>query len=179
MYAIISRLDETHDRLVRDLWRQLETDCGLTAIQKVPIPHFTWAGAAEYDQPRLEDALRAIARAAQPFTVRCGGVGVFPGEKPVIYAALVKDADLLHFHERVWQVTGPLADAPYLYYSPELWMPHITLAYGDVTPENAPCAIARLFFEPLRWEFPVDNLCIVQPSDKDVYDNCQDFYFGK
>lgn len=178
MQAIVSLLDTLHNTRVEALWNDLASRCGLVGIQMTPLPHFSWQGARAYDVQRLNPILSELTRSTQPFIARTAGLGVFTGPQPVIYVSLIKDETLLRFHSRVWQAVHDTASDLIPYYAPEAWMPHITLAYGDVTPKNAPCVFERLLLEPFQWEFPVDNLSIVQPSEKEIFDDCQVYRFG-
>ena len=53
------------------------------------------------------------------------------------------------------------------YYSPKLWVPHITLALNDLNQDNLACAINKIAFEPIELFVRVDNLAIVQHEDDD------------
>jgi 2'-5' RNA ligase len=56
---------------------------------------------------------------------------------------------------------------PALYYSPGQWIPHITLAYNDVTPANLDCVMQSLAFQTFNWEIQINNLILVaQREDK-------------
>jgi 2'-5' RNA ligase len=44
------------------------------------------------------------------------------------------------------------------YYHPEQWVPHITLAQGDVTPESLAAAVKRLAQRRFVWRIRVDTI---------------------
>jgi 2'-5' RNA ligase len=77
----------------------------------------------------------------------------------------VKDENLLRFHARLWKETHPVADGASEYYSPRLWIPHITLAYGDIDEGKLTCALQTLAFKPLDLSILVDNLALVYQTD--------------
>jgi len=52
------------------------------------------------------------------------------------------------------------------YYTPDAWMPHITLPHGDVTPTRLRCAIDKLACQDFDWEIRVDNLALVYQEDE-------------
>lgn len=161
MYAIVSLLDEQHHARMLELWRGLEADCGLAGVALTPLPHFSWHIAAEYDLKRLESALAVLAAGSQPFTVRTTGLGFFTGPSPVVFIPVVKDHTLASYHQRVWELALPAAMGSSTHYMPEGWMPHITLAYGDVDAARLGCAMENLAFQPFTWEIRVDHLAVV------------------
>lgn len=161
MYAVVSLLDEHHYARLENLWRELESECGLAGVTLTPFPHFSWHIAAEYDFKRLEAALAELVAEAKPFKVRTMGLGLFTSEAPVLYIPLVKDATLARHHQRVWERTQPAAIGSSSHYSPDVWVPHITLAYGDVDQDKLGCAMEKLAFQPFNWEISVDNLALV------------------
>jgi 2'-5' RNA ligase len=161
MHAIVSLLDEHHSGLVEALWRELETDCGLAGVSLTPLPHFSYHIATEFDFKRLETALGELAARTLPFTVHASGLGLFTGPSPVLYVSLIKDARLASFHQTVWELVNPVAIGASSHYTPEVWVPHITLAYGDVSTDKLDCAMNKLAFRTYNWEIRVDHLALV------------------
>lgn len=158
MHGIVSLLDETHSQAIWTLWSELEQQCGLVGVKVTPIPHFSWMLAEDFDLVRLRPALEAIARETAPFSARTTGLGLFTGSAPVLYIPLVRTAQLSALHQRIWNALVGLSVQPNPYYTPEMWMPHITLAHADLTPETMPCAVKRLPFQSYNWEIAVDCL---------------------
>jgi 2'-5' RNA ligase len=161
MHGIVSLLDGSLSTRVQELWDSLEADCGLVGIKITPIPHFSWQIAADYDFPQVESALRSIAAEAKPFPMRCSGLGLFTGERPVLYIPVVRTEALSRFHRLIWERVGRLSKSPSPYYDPGAWMPHITLAHGDLDVDNLPCALRNLAGRAFDWEAIVDNLALV------------------
>jgi 2'-5' RNA ligase len=161
MHAVVTMMDPLHYPLVEDLWRLLEAECGLTGIACTPIPHISWHIATEYDFKRLERVLDGVVEGAAPFTIRTAGLGMFTGSTPVVYIPVIKDMELARFHRLVWESSHPTAIGASSHYAPELWMPHITLAYGDVTASKLSCAVENLAFRSFEWEIRIDHLALV------------------
>jgi 2'-5' RNA ligase len=178
MHGIVSLLDNVHNDEVEKLWQELEADCGLTGVQITPIPHFSWHIAQDYDLNVLRVALEDIAAISTPFVVKTTGIGLFTGERPVIFIALVKDEALLRFHEMVWQQAQRAAFQPSPYYNPASWMPHITLAHGDTDWMQLTCAMEKLVFQPFNWEILVDNLALINQDEGHVGERTLYYRFG-
>ncbi len=179
MNGIASLLNDPWKSQVEAIWQELEQKCGLIGVRVTPLPHFTYQVVEAYDLPRLVQIVQKIARQTSSFTVHTTGLGVFTGETPVIYLQLVKNDLLLHFHKVIWDRTKEIAHDANPFYSPDLWIPHITLGYGDVTNFNLGCAMETLAFRELNWEITVDNLTFIGEIDQQVNGNCCTFRFGE
>lgn len=165
MNGIASLLDQPAASRVILLWQELEARCGLVGVKTTPFPHFSWQVTEAYDLSGIDVVLRAFARQAQPFTIRTSGLGLFTGENPIIYISIVKDELLMRFHSLLWDQLRGIAIHPSLYYAPEQWVPHITLAYNDVTTANLDCVMQFLAFQSFSWELQIDNLILVAQGE--------------
>jgi 2'-5' RNA ligase len=165
MNGIASLLDDPASSRVEHLWQELEARCGLVGVKITPFPHLTWQVTDNYDHPRFELALHALAGQVQPFSIHTSGLGIFTGENPIVYVSIVKDEPLMRFHSLLWEKMAGIAFHPVLYYSPGQWVPHITLAYHDLTSANLDCAMQSLAFQAYNWEIQIDNLILVAQSE--------------
>ena len=177
MNGIASLLDEHTATRVERVWQDLESHCGLVGVKTTPFPHISWQVTASYEVTRLEYVLSALVKQITPFTIHTTGIGLFSGERPVIYISIVKDEPLIHFHSMLWEKTKEIAIQPVLLYSPEWWVPHITIAYNDVTPANIGCAMQYLAFQSIAWEIRVDNLIFVT-QDENHFTHTKTYHFG-
>lgn len=159
MHGLITLLDEQHDREVKDILRELESACGLGWLARhVPFPHFSWLVCAEYDEALALAAMKRIAARAAPFEAQVAGLGLFPGQQPVLYASVTRTAQLSALHKLIWQEMRPAMRHAQAHYEPANWMPHITLAQGDLTAETLACAMRLLMGRNLYWKFQADTL---------------------
>lgn len=161
MHGIVSLLDEKHYKLVEGLWDDLEDGFKLRGIRVTPFPHFSWSVANDFNYPELESTLQRIASSVRPFKVTTTGIGLFTGEKPVIYLPVVKTVELMRYHGLIWELTAPASHGRSPLYCPERWVPHISLAYDDVTKQNIGPLMERLAFQSFNWEVNVDNIALI------------------
>lgn len=161
MHGLVSLLDKEHYALVEEIWQELEGDCGLRGIHVTPLPHFSWQIAEDYDWDALKIALGELVAGIQPFTIYTGGLALFTGESPVVYIPVVRTRQLSELHEIIWERLTPLSRAPSLYYAPDFWMPHISLAYNDIDPQKLTCLMEKLAFRAFHWEIEIDNLTLI------------------
>jgi 2'-5' RNA ligase len=168
MHGIISVLDEVHYAMVAALWDELELDCGMTGIQATPIPHFSWQVAQDYDFDALRLVLEKMALRIPPFRVQTTGLGMFSGPRPVLFIPVVRDEQLSSYHRQLWESLVTTTDSSSRYYRPEMWMPHITLGFGDFNADAINCALQDLLSRSFDWEIEVDNLALVVQQEQQV-----------
>jgi 2'-5' RNA ligase len=162
MHGVVSLLDEASDAFVRRLWAELDRDFGVRVVTDiVPYPHITYQGAQDYDFGRVEATLHALARDAATLRVLTAGLGIFTGPQPVLYLAVVRDPQLTAFQQRVWSALAALSTQHHPYYAPEQWVPHITLAQWDITPQTLPDLVRSLSGRALRREVTLRGISLL------------------
>ena len=179
MYAVASLLNPAADKQTRDLWRLLEKSCGLSGISMTPQPHLSWLAAGEYDASSAQNALKVLSEEIVPFTTRTAGLGLFTGANPVLYLAVVKNESLFRVHKIIWETLIPFSNNICNYYSGELWIPHITIAFKDLNPTNFSYAVKDLLLVPLGVEILVDNITLLYHVDDEVGIKDQFYLRGK
>lgn len=165
MHGLVSLLPEPYYTRVETIWQELERRFGLTGIQVTPYPHFSWQIGEEYPTNLLEKAAQEISQTTPPLKITTGGLGIFTGEHPVIYISVVKTPALSAIHKQIWGRFTGVCNGVSPLYSPESWMPHISLAYEDVTPQNIGPAMQWLAFQDFHWQMTINNISFIcEPS---------------
>jgi 2'-5' RNA ligase len=165
MQGIVSLLDgEARDR-IDQLWEELRRDFGVRGIHSKRFPHFSYHVADEYDLAKLRPELEQLAGAMRQFLARASGIGIFTRKEPVIYLPVVRSNELQNIHSGVARLAEPLATGINEYYAPDIWIPHITVAEGDVDILVLPEIVRRLGERNLRWELPVTNLAVIRATE--------------
>jgi 2'-5' RNA ligase len=164
MLAVASLLDSENTEKVNEIVTQLDSIFGLRGVQLTPYPHLTWLTTDVTRMTDLKDYLRKIAEESQPITVRTMGIGIFPGEKPVIYIPILRTRDVNRLHARLFQEIGEFSDQTGHFYNPDLWMPHLTLALGDTSSWSLAPVLHYLNQFRFDWNITLDNLCIIKKS---------------
>jgi 2'-5' RNA ligase len=165
--AIGSILSAPADQQTFQIWNWLEEQCKLVSVKLAPIPHFSWQSAGSYHQELLLLELEKVSKSLKPFVIRTSGIGIFTGESPILYLNVIKTKALTEVHQVIWSAASRYAITPNLNYSPEQWVPHITLAYQDVNSENLSCAVKDLMYQPLDVEIYVRNIAVLFKEEKD------------
>ncbi len=160
MQGIVSMLDQQSSAMTEALWSELEQQFGLT-YARTAYPHFSYQVVEEYDAVTLEPILRRLADAATPLRVTTSGLGIFTGERPILYVRVVRDAALSAFHRALYDAALPCCVGMHDYYTPANWNPHLTLAMHDLTHERLPDVIRLLSRRTFQWEITVTSLSLV------------------
>ena len=168
MFGVVSLLEGLHLSLFREMWGTLQVDCGFNGDYIAPIPHISWHVAKSYDLYELKSVLVDISVRATPLTIRTEGLGIFTGDVPIIYINVLKDAALLEFQFKIWQSIKIASHEASILYTPEYWMPHITLARGDINNCNLGCLMDKLAFKDLSWELEMDHIAVIGQDDEQI-----------
>ncbi|KPL78974.1 hypothetical protein ADN00_03515 [Ornatilinea apprima] len=162
MHGLVSLLPQPFYHEVELLWDELERECGLVGVRQTPFPHFSWTASESVSESALQAKLNRLARQIKPFAISTAGVGIFPGEKPVVFIRVVKSPALFSLHETILAaVREPLGGTLSPLYEPDVWVPHITLAYEDVSEENLAAVVRMLAGRDLHWKMQIDNLAFI------------------
>jgi 2'-5' RNA ligase len=168
MLAIASLLDPETDQQIRRLWELLEEKCGLLEIKSAPFPHFSWAASEDIEWRSASKKLEKITHKTEAFKVRTAGLGIFSGPTPVLYIPIVKSPFLLATHLEIWKRLERFLIKPQGYYSPNQWIPHITIALGDLDAEKLSCAVQDLAFQKMAFDISVTNISVIYHTNEGV-----------
>lgn len=168
MYAIVSLLDREENAQVIEYWKYLENACGLLGVKTTPIPHFSWMVAQFIDLELIRPPLEQIKTISSCFNTTLDGLGLFTGLRPIVYLPVIKTYEMANFHQSLFTALTPCCVSVSSLYSPELWLPHVTLAYGDVNAGKAACAIKQLIPLDKEIALKITNISIIYHQDNSV-----------
>lgn len=173
MQGIISLLDESADRQVRNIWDLLEERLGCRQAREALAPHVSWHVAGEYPNEPLHDGLTRLVTGHAPLQTLAAGLGIFLQPVPVLYLTVTVTEEILAFHQTVHSFAQPLSADGNPYYLPGRWVPHITLAYLDLGPERMGEAIQLLNDYTLDFPIRMDNVGIFCPGKNNENEICR------
>ena len=160
MYTIASIFDPESDQKIHTLWQLLDSKCSLKGIQLTPLPHISWQTSEDYDLDQVHSALTRFSTRQKSVLVRSTGLGIFTGERIVLYLAIVRSEHLTKLHDKLWDLLNPYGKSRF-YYAPDYWVPHITLANKDLNNQNMPCALSELCDKSLNFEITINSIAIL------------------
>ena len=171
MQGIVSLLDGADGERVELLWDELRRDFGVRGIHSKRFPHFSYHVAEEYDLGRAQVILGALASQTRCFPAQTSGIGIFTRKEPVIYLPVVKTWELAVLHKEIAAAVSTLATGINEYYAEDIWIPHITIAEGDVDLLVLPEIVRRIGERNFRWELRVTNFAVIHATE-DVQEVC-------
>ncbi len=165
MQAIVSLLDDASAQTVRALWTDLEREHGLREAARIaPYPHVSYHLAEDYDLSRIGPVMRRVAERIAPFTARITGLGAFTTLEPVLYLSVERAAELDALHAALWRELAANPDVtsgPSPLYASTTWIPHVTLAQRDLTPETLESLLAAWASRDFHRDVRVSDLALL------------------
>ena len=158
--GVVSLLDPEHYAVVEGIWDELDEELGLRGVKGAPWPHIAHQ-LGDYDLAVLPGILEKLAAATPPFVIETTGLGVFSGLEPVLYVPVVRTAELSEFQRLLWTAVGTACRNASDDYWVSNWVPHITLAAGDLDAGNLAEAIKLLSARRFDWRVTIDNLAYI------------------
>ncbi|OON68528.1 2'-5' RNA ligase family protein [Hymenobacter sp. CRA2] len=162
MLAITSLLNPQNAQRINGIIQSLEDEFGLDDVQATPDPHITYLLAGVSKHEPLKQVLEDIATTTVPFEAHTTGLGLFPGPNPVIYIPVLRSDELNRLHRRLLHATEPLCLRTDRFSQPELWLPHISLALHDTTPELLGPVLQYLNEQTFNLQLRISNLAILR-----------------
>lgn len=161
MQAIATLINAKSDLTASNLWQVLTHACDLNGIKIPQTPHFSWMVAERFEEDSLKEAFEAFGRKTKPFTIHTTGMGIFTGEKPILYLPIVKTEPLLQLHNELWRTLFPLGMNQNTVYHPSQWMPHVTVIGDEVKSPQMACVLESIITLDLEMTIEVNNLSLI------------------
>ena len=158
--SVAAMLDDVHHQQARFLqraWSQAQPEAEHIRL----VPHMSLHVATAYGSG-LREVVAAIAATQPALPVRCGGLGFFTTTRPVVYVPVVRDDRLSRLHAKLWKALEPVAKGTLQWYAPEGWLPHVTLAQGDLEPERLAALLAVPAARGPQWEATLRGIALVE-----------------
>jgi 2'-5' RNA ligase len=159
--GIVSVLDQQHYEIVENLWVEMRQRFGVGHPDATAVPHFSYHVAEDYDADKLADVLQNVASQERPFTITASGIGIFPAPSPIVYVPVVRNPELTHLHAQLWPLLEAIAQESFVHYTPDTWIPHITLGHDDITLEKLGPITQWLHRQAINWTITIDNFYVL------------------
>ena len=120
----------------RRLWKLFEVEYASRGVQTFAHPNLTFQAGVCDDVDSLGQALIALSQRVLPFEITIDGLTFFPSPSRVAYLRVTPTAALRQIHRAVSEILAAHCTELFHNYQPENWVPHVTVAMGDLTDEN-------------------------------------------
>lgn len=165
--GVVSILEgETYAETKR-MWRLFERKYGSKAIQNFPHPHVSFQGGLSENLKILVLKIDDLSSKINPFPVTIEGIDTFERPKRVIFLPVKRTKILRSIHKKIDELLQEYCSWTFRYYTPQNWIPHVTLAQRDITPTNFRNAKRYLENRRFNYELTIHNICLVRWYDQD------------
>jgi 2'-5' RNA ligase len=152
MIAVVSLLDEEHRLAYETL------DVG--RHQRPALPHISYHVAGSYNWKGVIGALDELGSRFEPFDILADAVAIFESIPAVVYLTVSDPGPLRDLQEAVFERIARHGHACDAYYTPQTWVPHITIASG-IDPQEATRLAQSLRSKKIHWKIRIDNLAFM------------------
>ena len=179
MLAITSLLDNKHTAIVNTIINDFEKEFGLKQVKATPDPHITYLTTEATNVDLLKNYLERTGKCNSVFHVYTTGIGVFPGEHPVIYIPVLRTQNLNKFQSTLYKDIAKLSSETGTFSKPKIWLPHITLALGDTSLDLLTPVFKYLAQYNFDWEIAIDNLTIFSKNEETgLFEKSAEYYMA-
>jgi 2'-5' RNA ligase len=142
-------------------WQRLSKLCDYSGLSSNIIPHFSWQTAESYQLESVRQKMTDLSASIPAFTITTAGLGVFSNDIKILFLIIVKTRKLMEIHELFWKELIPFSFDPRMHYSPENWIPHISLNLQKLEEDQFNCLLDELLKNNLNFEFLVQKMGIL------------------
>ena len=147
-------------RNIKRLWTLFERKYDSRAVQAYSHPHICYQAAKTSNVGQMKKDLQQLVWQIRPFEIAVDGFRHFRNE--VIYLGVRKTRELTKIHKLVHRFLETHCQDLFELYSPEHWIPHITLAMEDLSEDNFKRAWREFEGSSIHYKQRVHNICMVK-----------------
>jgi hypothetical protein len=161
--ALCLLLDPVSDRLVRTLWRRLETEgipTLLTHTHGQHVPHLSYAVLLAWEQEAVRSAVDGLCDAG-PVEVAVQGTVIFPRGRAALAGSTT--AALAARQARAVEALRATGATIHRHYEPGHWMPHVSATTG-VAGARLP-SVVEAVSDRLPFTLRCDRAALIDTTD--------------
>lgn len=160
--GVLSILESSLKDEVLKLWELFEIKYGSKGVQTFDYPNISFQGGFCDDLDVLKSSIDKAVSKLRPYDIEIDGIDSFDIPSKVIYLKVIPTDELKVVHDKVNNIVVKCCKNVFEQYSPKFWIPHISIAMGDLT-DNAFYQAKRDFndFE-FRRKQKISNINVVK-----------------
>lgn len=123
---------EERDEVLR-FWNIFKENYNSIGVRSFDHPNLGFQGGSCLNLGSLKDELSSLCTKIPPFEITVNGFGFFESPSKVVYLKVMKTNELIEIHKKVNSTLAKCCENLFDFYTPENWIPHITLAMDDLS----------------------------------------------
>lgn len=131
--GIASLLTDKERDEVLSFWDVFEKDYNSVGVRSFDHPNLGFQGGSCLNVSSLKDELSNLCTKISPFEITADGFGFFEAPSKVVYLKVMKTNELIAIHKDINGALAKCCENLFNLYTPENWVPHITLEMGDLS----------------------------------------------
>ena len=169
MQRLVTLLPETVSQNVKAICADLKSWTGLTEIRTTTVPHFSWVTGENFLSEPLHASLREFTATIDPFSVYATGLGIFPGNSPVLYIPIVKTAQL-HLYSPAGLAAFPNLSETSSTRSSNLTSGRLisALVFDELSGDSLGKILRKIAFKEINFKFAVDNISLLVINEEET-----------
>ncbi|MEH7110715.1 2'-5' RNA ligase family protein, partial [Bacillus sp. JJ1764] len=134
--GIASLLTDEQKYEVLRFWDIFEKDFNSVGVRSFDHPNLGFQGGRCSNISILKEELSKLCTKISPFDFTVDGFGFFEVPSKVVYLQVKKTNEILDVHKKINSTLAKCCEDLFHFYTPENWVPHITLAMDDLSEIN-------------------------------------------
>ena len=165
--GVVSILEGEAYQEIKKMWRLFEKEYDSKAIQNFPHPHLSFQAGISEDLKTIDAKLNILSSEINPFPITLGGIGTFEKPERVIFLSVTRAETIQRIHKKISDLLQKYCLQTFKFYTPSNWLPHVTLAQGDLTLNQFRKAKKDLENYHPHYKLILHNICLVRWYDQD------------
>lgn len=165
MVGVMTILEGPLREEAKRLWQLFEDEYGSVGVQTFAHPNLTFGAGKCEDVSALDKALAGVTQRLEPFELVVRGIDAFQEPARVLFLSIAQTDELMRVHRTIHGVLALYCPEIASYYRPQSWVPHVTLAMGDLTEEAFNRARADLSCYRSGLRDMANNISLIQPRN--------------
>jgi 2'-5' RNA ligase len=155
---------EERDEVLR-FWNVFEKNYNSVGVRSFDHLNLGFQGASCLSVASLKDELSKLCAKISPFEIKVDGFGFFEAQSKVVYLKVMKTKELIEIHKEINSTLAKCCENLFNFYTPENWVPHITLAMGDLSETSLENFKNRFKDYSPSFNQTISNLALVEFKD--------------
>ena len=154
-------------------WDIFEKEYNSIGVRSCDHPNLGFQGGDCSNLDFLKDELSNLCNIISPFEMIVDGFGYFEAPSKVVYLQVMKTNELIEIHKEINIILSKSCISTFQYYTPEYWVPHITLAMDDLSETSFDTFKKRHKDTSPSFNQTISNLALVEFKDNGLVELLQ------